>query len=150
MPISISTASVDLNLRSETDVSEDIEGIHPCFQIDWSAFNFLPHLEDISVSDQFDSPGDDRETFLALYKRWDQETGMHSLAVRKLAHPAFLEIVAMGSSCLPFIFELLRERKGYWFQALQAITRANPVPKGSNTEQARQSWLAWGKSHGWF
>ena len=69
---------------------------------------------------------------------------------KKLQHPAYLEIIEMGEDALPLILRELRDRPGYWFEALKAITKQTPVPPEdrANAKRAREWWLRWGKERG--
>jgi hypothetical protein len=57
----------------------------------------------------------------------------------------------MGKDALPLIFQELDRETDYWFVALAAITRTNPVAQGDrlNVEQIADVWLRWGREHGY-
>ena len=64
----------------------------------------------------------------------------------------------MGEAMVPLIMERMREnlegkRKagGHWFEALQSITRANPVKHGErgNIQAMEEAWLEWGVRNGY-
>ncbi len=87
------------------------------------------------------------ETFRALADQWREETGMLSSMSKKLAHPAYQKIIALGEPAVPLILRELRDRPGFWFEALKAITRQSPVPPDERTDprRVRERWLNWGK-----
>ncbi|HVS35556.1 MAG TPA: hypothetical protein VMS17_08240 [Gemmataceae bacterium] len=98
-----------------------------------------------SVSLQGESPTLE-ETFRALADQWREETGMLSSMSKKLAHPAYQKIIALGEPAVPLILRELRDRPGFWFEALKAITRQSPVPPDERTDprRVRERWLNWG------
>ena len=87
--------------------------------------------------------------FDALVQRWHRERPiLSSSAADIIACPAYLRIVAMGWSAVPFIIERLREEGNepdHWGAALEAITGEDPVPKDSrgDTVGIARAWLAW-------
>jgi hypothetical protein len=91
------------------------------------------------------------ETFSALVTRWREETEMHSSMSKKLLHPAYQQIIALGMPAVPLILRELRDRPGFWFEALKAITGQSPVPPDERTDarRARDYWLSWGKEQGY-
>jgi len=105
-------------------------------------------MSPVSFSDAYQVPSS-REKFEELFKTWYRETGMLSMTVRKISHPAFLKIVAMKEDALPFIFEKLSQDKGQWIDALNAIVDRGPALTGSKTGSAREAWLAWGVDNGY-
>lgn len=91
-----------------------------------------------------------KEAFRALADQWRAETGHLSSPLRKLTHPAYLKIVAMGYAAVPLILHDLQAHQGHWFEALRTITGHSPVPVGTRMSpaQLRSAWLAWGKESG--
>ena len=87
------------------------------------------------------------EMFRALADEWRTETEMHSSMSKKLRHPAYQKIIALGEPAIPLILRELRDRPGFWFEALKAITRQSPVPPDEKTDprQVRERWLNWGR-----
>jgi hypothetical protein len=92
--------------------------------------------------------------FLALARRWHDDTRLASSLSMIAMHPAYQEMIGMGEQALPLIFRELaaeRENPGHWFWALRAITGADPVPaelKGMIREMAG-SWLNWAREKGY-
>ena len=93
----------------------------------------------------------DRERFRELADRWQEETFFHSNSALKIAHPAFLEIISMGPPIVPLILERMRSQGGHWFEALQQLTGARPVPPESRgrTKEMTRAWLEWGERNGY-
>lgn len=97
-----------------------------------------------------DRPKSLAQTFRELSSIWKQETEHCSSMTKVLTNPSYLSIIGLGLDALPLIFEELRREPHYWFAALRAITRQNPVPdwcRGDREAMAR-IWLDWGKSRG--
>lgn len=88
-----------------------------------------------------------REQFQDLAREWRRDTAIHSSLFEIIVHPAYQQIIGMGSKALPFIFEELERRPGHWFWALTSITRTDPVAEGATMSEARDAWLAWGRRH---
>ena len=88
--------------------------------------------------------------FRELADQWRRETGVYSSISKKVQHPAYLRMIALGEEALPLILRELRDRPGYWFPALQAIANENPVPVGEHADpkKARAAWLQWGQERG--
>ena len=86
--------------------------------------------------------------FRVLADRWHDETLFESSIDRIISHPAYLQIVAMGSSAVPLILADLKAAPALWFWALSAITGESPEPDGSEGDigAMTKAWLDWGKS----
>lgn len=106
----------------------------------------------VDASSALASTSDDWEAaFATLADQWRRETAMYSSIPRKVEHPAYKKIIAMGEDAVPLILRELRARPAHWFAALKAITKASPAGagSGSNVKQATDSWLRWGKEQGY-
>ena len=81
--------------------------------------------------------------FRRLADLWRAETSLCSSPSVKASHPAYLRIIGMGRSALPFIYRELERGDGHWFAALRAITGANPVKPddAGNIRKMKQAWL---------
>jgi hypothetical protein len=88
------------------------------------------------------------ERFSRLAIQWRQETRFLSSTEKKILHPAYQSIIAMGAPAVKFVLQDLKSSSGHWFWALQFMTGENPVPQDANMTQARESWLAWGRGKG--
>lgn len=90
-----------------------------------------------------------RDLFYELKRVWHSEITNVSSMSRLVAHPAYREIVAMGSAVVPIILADLERKPDWWFSALREITGANPVPvqaRGKIKEMA-EAWLQWGREN---
>lgn len=88
--------------------------------------------------------------FEALAVQWRRETAHLSAIPRVVMHPAYQQIIALGRSAVPFILKWMKHRPGYWFWALEMITRANPVrpEDAGNVREMKRAWLEWGAKNG--
>ncbi len=91
------------------------------------------------------------QVFDGLVEKWNDETINLSSMQRITANSAYLSIIGLGPRAIPLILDLLRREPDWWFCALRAITRVDPV-----TEQMRgdlsamtNAWLDWGRDHGY-
>lgn len=88
--------------------------------------------------------------FEDLAKAWREEC-VHLSSVREMAlHPAYQQIIGMGSDALSFLLREIERQPDHWFWALWAITRENPVPsehRGRVADMARD-WLEWARQRG--
>lgn len=90
------------------------------------------------------------DKFHELASRWKRETQFCSSRTKMVDHPAYQEIIGMGREVLPLILEELKTDPRYWFPALHAITREDPVPAKDRgiVRKMADAWLQWGKAHG--
>lgn len=89
--------------------------------------------------------------FRALAQKWQNETSHLSSAARMAQHPAYLDIIHMGTAVVPLLLRQLQRNPDFWFAALRAITGENPVPPrnaGKLKEMAR-AWVEWGRAKGY-
>lgn len=91
------------------------------------------------------------EKFRRLASVWRAQTAYVSSSSDLVAHPAFREIVGMGSPVIPFLLRELENHNGHWHRALRQITGADPVPPADrgNIDKAVEAWLRWGKEQGY-
>jgi hypothetical protein len=91
------------------------------------------------------------ERFRRLAAVWNAETAFVSSSSDLVAHPAFQEIVGMGSAIIPLLLGELENRTGHWHRALRQITGADPVPPADkgNMDKAAEAWLRWGREQGY-
>jgi hypothetical protein len=60
-------------------------------------------------------------------------------------------LIALGEPAVPLLLAELEREPDWWFAALKAITRADPVApedRGTLSAMAR-AWLDWGRLHGY-
>jgi len=88
--------------------------------------------------------------FNALANKWRRETRNLSSTSKKLANPAYRDIVGMGLQTIPWIIERLHDGPRHWFFALMEITGENPVDASleGNLPAMVRAWEHWGKTHG--
>jgi hypothetical protein len=91
-----------------------------------------------------------QQLFAELADEWHEATGGLSVMSRIVSHPAYLAVIGLGPRVLPLIVEELRTRGGWWFAALEALTREVPdgIEPGSY-ESARNAWLRWAAENGY-
>ena len=89
--------------------------------------------------------------FASLSATWQDDTRLVSSAQQIATHPAYQEIIGMGTEALPLILRELAESPGHWFWALRAIAGESPIrPEDrGNVPAMRDAWLAWGRKRGY-
>jgi type I restriction enzyme M protein len=87
--------------------------------------------------------------FGLLAEQWRRETGPYSSISRKVQHPAYQKIIAMGEPALPLILREMRDRPAHWFTALRAIAKSPPENEGADIGRATATWLKWGQERGY-
>ncbi|HLF76464.1 MAG TPA: hypothetical protein VJB57_03150 [Dehalococcoidia bacterium] len=87
--------------------------------------------------------------------QWRSETMYISSPEQIASHPNYLQIVAKGYQALPLILRDLEARGGEWYRALRAIAAANHIPtpiltpeQRRNSRLVEQTWIKWGRDHG--
>ncbi|MBI4431632.1 MAG: hypothetical protein HY587_07985 [Candidatus Omnitrophica bacterium] len=91
------------------------------------------------------------QEFYKLAVQWREETRYLSSISEISMNPEYQKIIGMGGEVVPFILRELKQSPAYWFWALKAITRVDPVPvqhKG-NIEKMTECWLKWGLGQGY-
>jgi hypothetical protein len=91
------------------------------------------------------------ESFQRLAAAWRAETAYVSSSSDLVAHPAFQEIIGMGSAVIPLLLRELDNHTGHWHRALRRITGVDPVPAADrgNIGKTAEAWLRWGKEQGY-
>jgi hypothetical protein len=91
------------------------------------------------------------ERFRRLEARWEEETAYFSSSTAIVQHPAFQEIIGLGTAVLPFMLRDLEQGPRLWVWALPAITGADPVPEEDrgNIRRMGEAWLAWARGKGY-
>jgi hypothetical protein len=95
----------------------------------------------------------DRVKFQSLVEEWKRQIRAESFVMKVAMHPAYQQMIGMGKSILPLIFDRLKqpdEKASYWFWALAAIAAENPIPKDmrGKVQEMKLTWLKWGQDHG--
>jgi hypothetical protein len=93
----------------------------------------------------------DKRKFITLAGKWKNETQFSATMIEIAMHPAYQQIIGMGSAAVPLILQRLATEPDHWFWALKAITGDDPVAEDhrGNLKAMTQSWLAWGRKHGY-
>lgn len=91
------------------------------------------------------------QTFTNLVQQWRNETIGISSTTDLVMHPAYQQIIRMGSVVIPMLLREVERKSGRWFHALCEITGEDPVPleKRGKTKEMTQIWLDWGKAKGY-
>lgn len=85
--------------------------------------------------------------FRRLEALWTEETGYLSSYSEIVAHPAFREIVGLGTALVPLMLHDLEERPRLWVWALPEITGETRVPgDAGNIRKMSEVWLSWGRA----
>lgn len=93
-----------------------------------------------------------RQKFIILAEQWSAERGPHSLVRDLVNHPAYHDVITLGTDVIPFILERLDTQLEDWFPALVAITGVDPVPPQSagKLEEMAHAWQQWGRENGYY
>ena len=88
--------------------------------------------------------------FQELAHQWKADTLLLSSSMAISSNPAYKAIIALGRPVVPLILRDLEAEPAHWFEAVQAITGEDPVPRldWGNIPAMRAAWLAWGQNHG--
>jgi hypothetical protein len=87
-----------------------------------------------------------RIRFDALNAEWFTETTFQPSVTRICMHPAFLDIVSMGTTAVPFIVVSLRQRPSFLTEALRRIVGSPPetsIGANGKVQQAAAAWIHW-------
>lgn len=92
-----------------------------------------------------------QHTFRRLRDEWREATEFVSSSTQLTSHPAYLQIIGLGSPAIQLILSELESEPDHWFTALEAVTGENPVPADALGDLRRMSdaWLAWGRANGY-
>lgn len=91
------------------------------------------------------------ERFHRLATAWRAATSHLSSSTRMAAHPAYQEIIGLGTAAVPLLLAELARQPDHWFTALKAITGANPVAPADRgrIDRMAAAWLQWGRENGY-
>jgi hypothetical protein len=89
--------------------------------------------------------------FHELTKKWKDETVNLSSIQKITSHLAYLQIIGLGPLAIRLILNELKRAPDFWFCALRALTRTNPVPPemSGDLNAMTKVWLDWGETHGY-
>src|SRR5581483_7567782 len=85
------------------------------------------------------------ERFRRLEAQWRAETGHLSSSSKIIGHPAFREIIRMGTAVVPFMLRDLEQQPRLWVWAMPEITGEDPVPVSDRGDIVKMTdaWLRW-------
>jgi hypothetical protein len=91
------------------------------------------------------------ERFRRLAATWDRATAHLSSMTEASNHPAYQEIIGLGTPVVPLLLRDMEENHTHWFRALREITGANPIPQSAagHVPQMVDAWLAWARANGY-
>jgi len=91
------------------------------------------------------------QKFRALADWWREETAHLSSTTQIAMHPAYQQIIGMGSSVVPLLLQELKREPAQWFWALMAITGVDPVSPDDRGRILTMAgaWLRWGRKEGY-
>jgi hypothetical protein len=92
-------------------------------------------------------------SFRELVERWKNDTGHWSSTTRRIADPSYLRIIGLarkstGHQLEKLLLLELQNEPDEWFDALAAITGADPVKPEHNFDEAINAWVEWGRKEG--
>ena len=92
-----------------------------------------------------------RAKFERLADEWERARPRGVDIEQMTAHPAYQQIIDMGTPAVPWLLRRLEQRPGHWFAALNRITGAQPVPPESlgRFKEMTAAWLEWGRLQGY-
>jgi hypothetical protein len=88
--------------------------------------------------------------FQTFAEQWKTATGLFSSTTAMVTHPAYRAIIALGPPVVPLLLRDLAQEPVHWFEALEAITKEDPVPREhwGNIAAMTSDWLTWGRQRG--
>ncbi len=91
------------------------------------------------------------QTFNSLVKQWKEDTINLSSMQKMVLHPAYQQIIGLGPKAISLILNELKNEPDFWFWALRALARANPVTDNmaGDISTMTRVWLEWGREHGY-
>ena len=98
------------------------------------------------------APTPDRAAFERLADEWEQATRLVSNIEPFLEHPAYRQIIAMGTAAVPWLLDRLDKGcASHWFVALYELTGAKPAPPESRgrIREMTAAWQEWGRQQGY-
>jgi hypothetical protein len=93
---------------------------------------------------------DVQQRFLTLAADWKKDIAVQSSTSAIVNHPAYQGIIALGPPVIPFLLKDMEIDPVHWFEALQAITGEDPVPREDwgKMRKMADAWLEWGRKRG--
>jgi hypothetical protein len=96
-------------------------------------------------------PPDIVDKFYALASDWEKDLAGLSSTAQMSQHPAYQEIISMGTQIVPLLLSELKRNPLYWLSALSAITGENPIKpeQRGRVKQMASAWIDWGRNQGY-
>jgi hypothetical protein len=91
------------------------------------------------------------ERFRRLAAAWHRDADYLSSMDDADSHPAYQEIIRLGSEVVPLLLRDLAANHTHWFAASEAITGARlaPASAAGNIPKMTEAWLRWAKDNGY-
>ena len=91
------------------------------------------------------------QEFAELLATWRGETAGLSSPRAIAGHPAYQQIITLGEPVIPLILQDMKDNGGWWYPALRALTRQNPIPESAKGSPPLndEAWLHWGTENGY-
>lgn len=80
--------------------------------------------------------------FYILAKQWENEVEGYSSTAQISDHPAYREIISMGTQIVPLLLKELKNNPIFWLSALNEITGINPIQpeQRGKIKQMAEAW----------
>lgn len=87
--------------------------------------------------------------FRLLAAAWQEAVAYQSSTTVRNSHPAYRQIISLGTDVVPLLLRDLEENQTHWFCALREITGADPIPESAagNIPKMTEAWLRWAKDN---
>jgi adenine-specific DNA-methyltransferase len=91
------------------------------------------------------------ETFTRLARQCRRETAVLSNPRQIAAHPAYQQIIRLGTAAIPFIMEAMKIDGALWLQAMSAISgdKPNGLRRSDDIASAIEQWSVLARGRGW-
>jgi len=90
------------------------------------------------------------ERFSDLAASWRQGRGPYSVMRQLAVHPAYQQIIGLGTEAVPCILVEMERAPDWWFWALTSITGVDPVDPLHNGKLRLMAgdWFRWARANG--
>jgi hypothetical protein len=90
--------------------------------------------------------GELQEVFYRLARQWKRESAHMSKVSSMEQLPSYAAIIALGERAIPLLLRELRHAPDYWFGALSALAKVDPVAKEhrGRIKHMTEEWIRWG------
>lgn len=88
--------------------------------------------------------------FHSYAAEWKRESQFMSSPEQAATLLSYRRIIGMGKDVVPHMLREMRREPGLWFEALNAITGEQPIPKehAGDIAEMTNDWLKWGEENG--